>query len=74
MTRKQKTRMHDYQKEGIDLQNGLRQRWNIVIKALMHGSTGLRASVPFFLLEDEIDLLIEKLAELTQKEHENLTN
>ena len=53
--------------DGVGLRDALRERWNIVIKALMHGSNGLRASVPFFLLEDEIDLLIEKLGILADE-------
>ena len=49
---------------GEDLAATLRSRWNMVIKALPHTREGLRASVPFFLLEKEIDALIAALAEL----------
>ena len=37
----------------------MRDRWNIVIKATHSTCEGLRASLPFFLLEEEVDLLIE---------------
>ena len=50
--------------DGDDLSEVLRQRWNIIIKALYISANGLRASVPFFLLEEEIDLLLEAIATL----------
>ena len=50
--------------EGVDVRDVMRERWNIVIKAIIHLGPGLRASVPFFLLEEEIDLLVEKVAVL----------
>jgi selenocysteine lyase/cysteine desulfurase len=53
--------------EGVDVRDVMRERWNIVIKAIIHLGPGLRASVPFFLLEDEIDLLLEKVAILAQE-------
>ncbi len=46
---------------GKDLCAALRQRWNIVVKALPHGRQGLRASVAFFLLDDELDVLLSGL-------------
>ena len=42
----------------------LRARWNIIIKAFRTTQDGLRASVPFFLLEREIDLLVEAIQTL----------
>ena len=42
---------------GEALRLALRERWGIIIKPLPHGREGLRASLPFFLLEEEIDLL-----------------
>lgn len=45
--------------QGDDLAANLRSRWNIMIKALYLSGNGLRASVPFFALDDEIDLLAE---------------
>lgn len=48
--------------DGNDLSAALRGRWNIIIKALYLSANGLRASIPFFLLEEEIDLLIEAIA------------
>ena len=38
-----------------------RERWNTIIKPLFHGGEGLRASIAFFLLEEEIDELLERL-------------
>jgi cysteine desulfurase/selenocysteine lyase len=52
---------------GVHVRDALRKRWRIVIKAIPHVGPGLRASVPFFLLEDEIDLLIEKLTVLAKE-------
>ena len=49
---------------GEELRLELRQRWNIIIKPLHHGGDGLRASVTFFLLEEEIDQLLEALRQL----------
>jgi cysteine desulfurase/selenocysteine lyase len=46
----------------VVLQDRLRDRWNIVIKATHSTLDGLRASIPFFLLEDEVDLLIEAIS------------
>lgn len=48
----------------IDLRDTLRERWKIIIKAFQTTQDGLRASVPFFLLEEEIDLLLEALETL----------
>lgn len=45
----------------------LQSRWNIVIKALPHGPEGLRASMAFFLLEEEIGVLIEGLHTLAKE-------
>ena len=42
----------------------LRERHNLVIKAIHATRKGMRASVPFFLLEEEVDFLIDKLREL----------
>lgn len=49
---------------GEALRLALRERWGIIIKPLPHGREGLRASVPFFLLEEEIDLLVAAVGEL----------
>ncbi len=46
---------------GKDLCTALRARWNIVVKALPHGREGLRASITFFQLEEEIDALLNGL-------------
>lgn len=53
--------------DGIDVRDALRERWNIVIKAIPHVGSGLRTSVPFFLLESEIDFLVEKLTVLAHE-------
>ncbi len=52
---------------GEALRLALRERWGIIIKPLPHGRAGLRASVPFFLLEEEIDLLVAALGELARE-------
>jgi selenocysteine lyase/cysteine desulfurase len=50
---------------GQHLATELRERWNIVIKPVFRsGRDGLRASVPFFLLESEIDHLLAALRTL----------
>ena len=49
---------------GEALRLALRERWNVIIKPLPHGREGLRTSVPFFLLEEEIDLLVAALRTL----------
>ena len=51
---------------GQDLAETLRQRWNMIVKPLPHSREGLRISVPFFLLEEEIDRLVEALGELAE--------
>lgn len=53
--------------DGVDVRDVMRDRWNMIIKAIIHLGPGLRASVPFFLLEDEIDLLLEKVAVLARE-------
>ena len=55
---------------GNDLAQTLRERWNIIIKPLYISADGLRASVPFFLLEDEIDLLLAALDSLAAGNNE----
>ncbi len=55
---------------GDDLAATLRSRWNIIIKALYLSANGLRASVPFFALDEEIELLAEAIRTLsTEKNH-----
>ena len=39
-------------------------RRNVVIEPLLHTREGLHASLPFFLLDEEIDALLAALAEL----------
>jgi selenocysteine lyase/cysteine desulfurase len=46
---------------GRDLSDALRRDCNIVIKPLPHSREGLRASLPFFMREGEVDLLLEGL-------------
>jgi selenocysteine lyase/cysteine desulfurase len=49
------------------LRDALRTRWNIIIKGFRTTTDGLRASVVFFLLEEEIDLLLEALGTLIEE-------
>ncbi|MDE2999319.1 MAG: aminotransferase class V-fold PLP-dependent enzyme [Gemmatimonadota bacterium] len=50
-----------------DVRDALRSRWRIVVKAFDTTRRGLRASVPFFLLEEEIDLLLRAVATLASE-------
>jgi selenocysteine lyase/cysteine desulfurase len=50
--------------KGRELCQALRDRWNIIIKPLLHNREGLRASITYFLLEEEIDLLLDALRTL----------
>ncbi|MSR83425.1 MAG: aminotransferase class V-fold PLP-dependent enzyme [Candidatus Latescibacteria bacterium] len=45
----------------------LRTRWKIVTRPLFHGRVGVRASLSFFLLEEEVDLLIEAVRTLARQ-------
>lgn len=47
----------------IEITGRLRSQYNIVIKPTHATFSGLRASIPFFLLEEEIDGLLAALAE-----------
>ena len=49
--------------QGEELSRRLREQ-NMIIKAMPHGREGLRASMAFFLYEDEIDQLLAAVAEL----------
>lgn len=51
--------------DGPTLAQTLRERSDIIIKPLYISADGLRASIPFFMLEEEIDLLLETLQEIT---------
>jgi cysteine desulfurase/selenocysteine lyase len=53
--------------DGFVLQDALRRRWNIVIKGFDNVRNGIRTSVPFFVLEEEIDLLIKALRTLAEE-------
>jgi selenocysteine lyase/cysteine desulfurase len=51
--------------DGKRLSAALRERWNLVIKPVERGAmNGLRASVPFFLLENEVDYLLAAIRTL----------
>ena len=52
--------------KGKQLAEALKNGWNIVIKPLPHSREGLRASVPFFTLETEIDTLLSALRALEE--------
>mgnify|MGYP006189088231 FL=1 len=47
--------------DAVKLRDRLRDKYNIVIKAVYATRKGMRASFPFFLLEEEVDLLVQKL-------------
>ena len=46
---------------GEALTTELRERWNMIVKPLPHSREGLRISVPFFLLEEEIDRFVDAI-------------
>jgi selenocysteine lyase/cysteine desulfurase len=51
--------------DGAGLASALRARWQIIAKRTVRsGMDGLRTSVPFFLLEEEIDRLLEAIRTL----------
>ena len=49
---------------GVELASSLRRRWKMIAKPLPHTREGLRISLPFFLLEEEIDRLVEAIRTL----------
>ena len=49
----------------VEVSDRLREEWNIVIKATHSTCEALRASIPFFLVEEEVDLLIEAVSKGT---------
>ena len=49
---------------GESLARQLRRRWKMIVKPLPHSRQGLRISLPFFLLEEEIDQLVTALRTL----------
>ena len=48
----------------VETRDRLRERHNLVIKSVYATRHGMRASCPFFLLDQEIDFLLEKLDEV----------
>lgn len=53
--------------DGFAIQDAMRRRWNIVIKGFDNVYQGVRTSVPFFLLEEEIDLLLRAVRTLASE-------
>lgn len=49
---------------GAELTQTLRERWNIIVKPIPNAAEGIRASVPFLTLEQEIELLTAALSDL----------
>ncbi len=45
----------------------LRQQWNMITKPLPHTREGLRISIPFFLINDEIDQLTAAISSLASE-------
>lgn len=54
---------------GEELTLELRQRWNIMVKPIPNCEEGLRASITFFLLEEEVDLLLDALSTLAKEKN-----
>lgn len=49
---------------GAGITQSLRERWNIIVKPIPNAAPGIRVSVPFFALEEEVELLANALGEL----------
>lgn len=49
---------------GTELAERLRRDWNMIVKPLPHGDEGLRISICFFTLEEEVDQLLSALRTL----------
>ncbi len=49
---------------GPELTSTLREQHNIMVKPVPHGRPGIRTSLPFFLLEEEVEGLLDALGEL----------
>ena len=53
---------------GAFMCDALRRRWNIITKPIPHSKEGLRVSITFVTLEDEVDLLLEALRTLVSED------
>ena len=49
---------------GTELTRELRERWNIIIKPIPNAAEGVRVSVPFFMREDEIEILLGAIGDM----------
>ncbi|HUG13943.1 MAG TPA: aminotransferase class V-fold PLP-dependent enzyme [Thermomicrobiales bacterium] len=49
---------------GAEITGELRERWNIIVKPIPNAAPGIRVSIPFFALEDEVELLTNALGDL----------
>jgi 3-hydroxyisobutyrate dehydrogenase len=49
---------------GSVLERTLRERWQIVVRSLLNVTDGIRASVAFFTLDEEVDLLLAAIRTL----------
>ena len=49
---------------GAALERTLRERWQIVVRSLLNVRDGIRASVAFFTLDEEVDLLLAAIRTL----------
>lgn len=52
---------------GVDLTRELRERWNIIIKPIPNAAEGARVSIPFFTLEEDIELLVGAIGDLVSE-------
>ena len=53
---------------GAFMCDALRKRWNIITKSIPHSREGLRISMTFFTLKDEVDFLLEALRTLVSED------
>ena len=57
--------------KGEAMASKLREQWNMIVKPLPHTREGLRISIPFFTLEDEIDQLSKAIRTMAaERPHE----
>jgi selenocysteine lyase/cysteine desulfurase len=52
---------------GEEMTRESRERWNIIVKPIPNAAEGVRVSVPFFMLADEIELFLDALGRLSSE-------
>jgi selenocysteine lyase/cysteine desulfurase len=52
---------------GAEMTREMRERWNIIIKPIPNAAEGVRVSIPFFMLEDEVEQLLDATGTLASE-------